>query len=186
VLNFQSLEVSYVHLSTEVPTLAIWLADAPKGMLEVFNEVATAVVLQQFDDYSAIHDSIFVRITDLPVSDSLRSLRQTHLDALVKVCGVVTRRSQVFPQLKLVKFNCVKCGTTVGPYTQNFGAETKPGACPECQSSGPFQLNAEQTVYQNYQRITLQESPGSVPAGRVPRHKEVILFAIFLVQIRCA
>ena len=31
------------------------------------------------------------------------------------------------------------------------------------------------TLYRNYQRITLQESPGTVPAGRLPRHREVIL-----------
>jgi len=30
-------------------------------------------------------------------------------------------------------------------------------------------------VYQNYQKINLQESPGSVPAGRIPRSREVIL-----------
>ena len=30
-------------------------------------------------------------------------------------------------------------------------------------------------MYGNYQKLTLQESPGSVPAGRLPRHKEVIL-----------
>lgn len=32
-----------------------------------------------------------------------------------------------------------------------------------------------QTIYRNYQKMTLQESPGSVPAGRLPRHREVIL-----------
>ena len=32
-----------------------------------------------------------------------------------------------------------------------------------------------QTVYRNFQKLTLQESPGSVPAGRLPRHREVIL-----------
>jgi DNA replicative helicase MCM subunit Mcm2 (Cdc46/Mcm family) len=37
------------------------------------------------------------------------------------------------------------------------------------------QVNASETVYQNYQKLTLQETPGSVPAGRLPRHKEVIL-----------
>ena len=30
-------------------------------------------------------------------------------------------------------------------------------------------------MYRNYQRLTLQESPGSVPPGRLPRHREVIL-----------
>ena len=29
--------------------------------------------------------------------------------------------------------------------------------------------------YRNYQRLTLQEAPGTVPAGRLPRHREVIL-----------
>ncbi len=37
------------------------------------------------------------------------------------------------------------------------------------------QINVQQTIYRNYQKLTLQESPGTVPAGRLPRHKEVIL-----------
>ena len=32
-----------------------------------------------------------------------------------------------------------------------------------------------QTLYKNYQRITMQESPGKVPPGRLPRSKDVIL-----------
>lgn len=35
----------------------------------------------------------------------------------------------------------------------------------------------EQTVYRNYQKVTLQESPGRIPAGRIPRSKEVVLLA---------
>ncbi len=38
-----------------------------------------------------------------------------------------------------------------------------------------LQLNVAETVYRNYQKITVQESPGTVPAGRLPRHKEVVL-----------
>lgn len=34
-----------------------------------------------------------------------------------------------------------------------------------------------QTVYQNYQRIKIQESPGKVAAGRLPRSKDAILLA---------
>ena len=33
----------------------------------------------------------------------------------------------------------------------------------------------QETIYRNYQKLTLQESPGTVPAGRLPRHKEVVL-----------
>ena len=42
-----------------------------------------------------------MRIADLPVSDNLRDIRQQHLNALIKVTGVVTRRTSVFPQLKV-------------------------------------------------------------------------------------
>ena len=31
------------------------------------------------------------------------------------------------------------------------------------------------TLYKNYQRLTIQESPGKVPAGRLPRSKDTIL-----------
>jgi DNA replicative helicase MCM subunit Mcm2 (Cdc46/Mcm family) len=36
-------------------------------------------------------------------------------------------------------------------------------------------VNVQETIYRNYQKLTLQESPGTVPAGRLPRHKEVVL-----------
>ncbi len=39
----------------------------------------------------------------------------------------------------------------------------------------PSYKTAEETVYRNYQRVTIQESPSSVPAGRLPRQKEVVL-----------
>lgn len=32
-----------------------------------------------------------------------------------------------------------------------------------------------QTLYRNYQRISIQESPGTVPPGRIPRSKEILL-----------
>ena len=99
------------------------------------------------------------------------------MGCLVKVTGVVTRRSAVFPQLKICKYNCQNCGYVLGPYTVNGGGETKMKGvqCHSCHAKGPYSLNTEQTAYCNYQKVTLQESPGSVPAGRLPRHKEVIL-----------
>lgn len=79
-------------------------------------------------------------------------------------------------QLLYVMYNCSHCGELLGPYYQdNIQQEVKPTDCPECQSSGPFVLNPEkvysrpaghfrcissQTVYRNYQKVTLQESPG--------------------------
>jgi len=174
-INAESLEVSYDHLSSSKAILAYFLANAPGEMLKLFDEVAMEVTLLHYPDYERIHSEIHVRISELPVHYTLRQLRQTHLDCLVRVSGVVTRRSGVFPQLKYVMFDCNKCGTRLGPFQQESNVEVKISYCQNCQSRGPFNLNSEKTVYRNYQKITLQESPGTVPAGRLPRHREVIL-----------
>ena len=174
-VNAESLEVSFDHLSSSKATLAYFLANAPSEMLKIFDQVAMETTLLHYPDYERIHAEIHVRITDLPVQYTLRQLRQSHLNCLVRVSGVVTRRSGVFPQLKYVKFDCTKCGVTLGPYPQDGSVELRLSFCQMCQSKGPFTLNSEKTVYCNYQKLTLQESPGTVPAGRLPRHREVIL-----------
>lgn len=73
-------------------------------------------------------------------------LREFNLNSLISVTGVVTRRTGVFPQLKLVKFNCAKCGHILGPFQQSHSQEIKVGSCPECDSKGPFVLNTEQVT----------------------------------------
>lgn len=173
--NGCSLHVSYVHLSQHAPILAIWLADVPKAMLALFGEVAKAVVFARSPDYWNIAPEIYVRVTQLPIADSLRELRHVHLNAFVKVSGVITRRTGVFPQLKVVYYNCNRCGAIQGPVHINEAGEAYRGSCSDCQSKGPWTVNSEQTVFRNYQKMTLQEAPGSVPPGRVPRYKDVIL-----------
>lgn len=174
-LNLESLEVSFLHLVDAKAILAFFLANSPASILPVFDEVAFDVILLYYPSYDRIHPEIHVRIADLPTSATLRDLRQSHLNSLVRVSGVVTRRSGVFPQLKYVKFDCLSCGAVLGPFWQDSHQEVKISYCSNCSRRGPFRVNNEQTVYRNYQKMTLQESPGSVPPGRLPRHREVIL-----------
>ncbi|THX41520.1 DNA replication licensing factor mcm2 [Aureobasidium pullulans] len=174
-INAESLEIDYDHLSLTKPTLAYFVANAPTETLSIFDRVAMDVTLYHYPDYERIHSEIHVRIMGVPTAYTLRELRQNHLNCLVRVSGVVTRRTGVFPQLKYIKFDCTKCGVTLGPFPQDSNSEVKISFCQNCQSRGPFTVNSEKTVYRNYQKITLQESPGTVPAGRLPRHREVIL-----------
>lgn len=90
----------------------------------------------------------------------------------------------MFPQLKVMRFNCGKCGAVSQPIAHNSEQPASVGPCNECQSKGPFYLNTEHTVYRNYQKITLQESPSAVPAGRVPRYKEVVLLGDLIDSAR--
>jgi DNA replication licensing factor MCM2 len=186
--NLSTLQVSYLHLMESEPVLAYWLADAPKDMLVVLNEAATRHTLMLFPSYNAIKSEIHVRIGEVPILDSLRDLRRSHLDCFVKVHGVVTRRSAVYPQLQLAYYTCVACKRVQGPFRvegvgQNIANAFQPDSCPtpDCQVAF-FRLHPTQSHYRNVQRVNLQETPGSVPPGRVPRTKE-ILFGDDLIDI---
>ncbi|KAH0992122.1 hypothetical protein GBA52_003605 [Prunus armeniaca] len=74
----------------------------------------------------------------------LQEMKQIHLNTMIRIGGVVTRRSGVFPQLQEVKYDCNKCGAILGPFLQKSYSEVKVGSCPECQSKGPFRVNIEQ------------------------------------------
>ncbi|XP_002740276.1 DNA replication licensing factor mcm2-like [Saccoglossus kowalevskii] len=175
--NKESLVIDYNMLASEEQVLAYFLPEAPAEMLKIFDEAAKEVVLSMFPNYDRIAKEIHVRIAELPLVEELRSLRQLHLNQLIRTGGVVTSSTGILPQLSMIKYDCVKCNFILGPFQQNQNQEVKPGSCPECQSPGPFEINMEQTIYQNYQRITIQESPGKVSAGRLPRSKDAILLA---------
>jgi DNA replication licensing factor MCM2 len=173
--NNQSLDVNYSHINSSNAHLAIWIAQLPAQTLPILNDVAFSLTCEIFPQYSNIYNEIFVRIQNLPILDKLRDLRHYHLNTLIRVRGVLTKRTNVFSQLKKVMFYCGKCGEKIGPFMNNGSEDIKIGSCQSCQSAGPFHINNEETVYRNYQKVTVQESPGTVPPGRIPRQKEVIL-----------
>uniref|UniRef100_H2YWS1 DNA replication licensing factor MCM2 n=1 Tax=Ciona savignyi TaxID=51511 RepID=H2YWS1_CIOSA len=175
--NKESLIVDFHLLANAHEVLAFFLPEAPTEMLQIMDEAAKDVVMSMFPKYENIAKEIHVRISDLPLIEDIRSLRQLHLNQLIRTSGVINSCTTILPQLRLVKFDCPKCGYILGPYFQNQNQEVRPGACPECQSYGPFEINMEHTVYQNYQRISIQESPGKIAAGRLPRSKDAILLA---------
>uniref|UniRef100_A0A2K6FCY3 DNA replication licensing factor MCM2 n=1 Tax=Propithecus coquereli TaxID=379532 RepID=A0A2K6FCY3_PROCO len=175
--NRESLVVNYEDLAAREHVLAYFLPEAPAELLGIFDEAALEVVLAMYPKYGRIATRIHVRISHLPLVEELRSLRQLHLNQLIRTGGVVTSCTGVLPQLSVVKYNCSKCSCVLGPFCQSQNQEVKPGSCPECQSAGPFEVNMEQTIYQNYQRIRIQESPGKVAPGRLPRSKDAILLA---------
>ena len=176
-LNAESLDVSYQHLAESRAILALFLATSPEEIFKIFDIVAMEATELHYPNYSLIHQEIHVRITQFPNLLNLRDLRENNLNSLIKVSGVVTRRTGVFPQLKYIKFDCLKCGVILGPFIQDSNVEVRINFCTNCRLKGPFKLNSEKTLYRNYQRITLQEAPGTVPPGRLPRHREVILLA---------
>jgi DNA replication licensing factor MCM2 len=136
-----------------------------------------------FPRYSDISKETFVRIRELPTLVELRGLRCEHIGHLIKIKGVVTKRTVVYPLLKVAYFSCTKCGEINGPfYYHGMNSVLNIGSCPMCQSNGPYKKETIECIYKNYQRITIQEPPGALPPGRVPRQKEIILTRFIVNQ----
>lgn len=168
-LNFESIEINYLDLAG----LHESLESDPETFIRVLGEVITRLTKMYFPNYYLIKPLIHARINNLPVIEEIRGLRNNHLNKLVRINGVVTRRSGVFSLYSIVKFTCTKCKATFGPF---IGKNLKPTSCFECQGSGPFIVNTSETIYKDFQKITVQEIPGTVPSGSLPRSKDVLLY----------
>ena len=169
------------------PMLAQWVADYPSKVLPVLHETALKLTKERYEGYKANNREVFVRIEGFPVKDHIRDLRGFHMNRLVNISGVITKRTSVMPCLRLLYLDCLRCGYLVGPKEVNASdgsTDVNPGSCPECQGRGPFSVNRDETVYRNFQRVVVQETPGSVPAGRMPRSKEVTLTSDLVDSVR--
>ncbi|EFC38577.1 predicted protein [Naegleria gruberi] len=171
--NKKSIVVNFTDLSV-APHLLLLLTDLPDATIELMEEAVNRIVELQYPNY--VGDDFHIRIKNLPTVESIRDLRHSSLNQLISVRGVVTRRTAMFPQLKFVKYDCVKCGESLSPIiVRNASDVSKPSSCPGCAGKNCFIINEAKTIYSNYQKITIQEPPGTVPAGRIPRSKDVIL-----------
>ncbi|GAB1220732.1 hypothetical protein ENUP19_0057G0066 [Entamoeba nuttalli] len=175
--NSGSLDVSFLHLAKSSKLLAQWIVLCPSSVIPIFSEAATQATLLLYPDYKDIRKQVNVRIVDYTTRIAIRDLRHCHINTLIRVVGIVTRVTAIFPQLKAVKYICSVCQARLGPYFINKEMNKVPQlqVCTVCQSKGPFSIDVQNTIYQNYQKITIQEPPNSVSAGNVPRTKDVIL-----------
>ncbi|KAH3755945.1 MCM family protein [Pelomyxa schiedti] len=209
--NKCSLVINFAHLTWWRKQMAEWLVDLPSIMIPIFSEAAQEVVEQRVPEYRQIHSVIHTRFSNLLISIPIRNLRYEHFNHLIRIVGVVTRRTAVYPQLQVVKYTCPSCNIVIGPFrmsqdTYSSGFASAPASddivdtssgissssvgvgrnsssgsrqpishCPGCQSRGPFKINTQATTYRNYQCATVQESPNSVPPGRLPRSRDIVL-----------
>jgi DNA replication licensing factor MCM2 len=125
-----------------------------------------------------------VAIHSFPLLERIRDFRCNHLNKLVNVEGVVTKRGLVQNQVKRLHLRCAKCNYPSGPFDVTEESDLRPGSCIECQSKGPWRVDRQKTLYRNHQKVTLQESPSSVEPGKMPRQKEVVLTGDLVDTVR--
>ncbi|KAH8075599.1 hypothetical protein JL721_1613 [Aureococcus anophagefferens] len=115
----------------------------------------------------------------------LRDLRSDKVGSLVRCRGVVTRTSDVRPELLAGSFLCLKCGLQADDVEQQL-RYTTPTICrnPQCNnaSAAAWQLQMERSRQRT--GSAAQEAPDEIPAGSLPRSMDVLVRDEMVEQVK--
>ncbi|CDP04108.1 unnamed protein product [Coffea canephora] len=128
---------------------------------------------------------INVAFYNLPLVKRLRELATSEVGKLVSVTGVVTRTSEVRPELLQGTFKCLDCGNVVKNVEQQF-KYTEPIICVNatCQNRTKWALLRQDSKFADWQRVRMQETSKEIPAGSLPRSLDIILRHDIVEQAR--
>ncbi|KAI3964497.1 hypothetical protein MKW92_005007 [Papaver armeniacum] len=119
---------------------------------------------------------INIAFYNIPLLKRLRELSTAEIGKLVSITGVVTRTSEVRPELLQGTFKCLDCGGVVKNVDQQF-KYTEPIICvnPTCSNRARWVLIRQDSKFADWQRVRMQETSKEIPAGSLPRSLDVIL-----------
>jgi replicative DNA helicase Mcm len=178
VTGERSVVIDYNELLDFDPQLARQILDEPEDCLKTASEAAKAIVdLEDRDYVTKIVESgheFKARLRNVTTGKvKLRMIRANHIGKLIMVDGIITRVSEVKPQLTVALFEC-SCGNKI-PVDQFEGRFTPPTACSACRREGPFNLIVEESKFVDWQKIRIQEMPEELPPGQMPRSLDAII-----------
>ena len=130
-------------------------------------------------------EGLRLRVVGLPPTAvrPVRAIRETDLNHLIAVDGIVRRVTEVRPQIREAVFECVACRTKFHePQDEASLVFREPLECPEAQGGcgktqgrTRFRLVPEESTYVDAQRIEVQERPETLKHGAHPQGLSVLL-----------
>ncbi|CAL9119348.1 unnamed protein product [Musa textilis] len=119
---------------------------------------------------------INVAFYNIPLLKRLRDLTTSEIGKLTSVMGVVTRTSEVRPELLQGTFKCLECGGVIKNVEQQY-KYTEPIICMNatCANRNKWALLRQESKFTDWQRVRMQETSKEIPAGSLPRSLDVIL-----------
>ncbi|MQL92941.1 hypothetical protein Taro_025561 [Colocasia esculenta] len=128
---------------------------------------------------------INVAFYNIPLLKRLRELSTSEIGKLISVMGVVTRTSEVRPELLTGTFKCLDCGAVIKNVEQQF-KYTEPVICTNatCSNRNKWALLRQESKFADWQRVRVQETSKEIPAGSLPRSLDIILRHEIVEQAR--
>jgi len=172
----KSVVIDFNELLRFDPQLAKQITDKPEWLKQASDAIKDVVDLEDHDYVLRVLEKgaeFKARLRNLEEKVNLRMIRANHIGKLIMVDGIVTRVSEVKPQLISAMFQC-NCGQKT-EVLQVEGRYTPLATCPACKRDGPFTLIAEDSTFVDWQKIRIQEMPEELPPGQMPRSIDVIV-----------
>jgi replicative DNA helicase Mcm len=163
----KSLVVEFEHLLELDMELSKALLESPNDFLEASDAVLTEITKLP---------GMRLRVKGLDKSTVIRDIRAAQVGKFIQVEGILTRSSEVKPEVKEAVFKCLRCGE-LNHVMQIDEVFREPLICenPNCNMRGPFKLEVESSEFRDWQSVRIQERPESLRGGRMPRQLDCII-----------
>ncbi len=177
----RSLEVAFGAIDAADTGLADLLLERPEEVLVSGVQAMRELLPVAGPDAEGLR----LRVLGLPSTASrlVREIRESDLNHLIAVDGIVRRVSEVRPQIRDAVFECIACRTKFHePQDESSLVFREPLECPEAQGGcgktqgrTRFRLVPEESTYVDAQRIEVQERPETLKHGAHPQGLSVLL-----------
>ncbi len=177
----RSLEVPFATLDEVDTALADLLLERPDEVIDA----GVRAMRELLPVAGPEADGLRLRIVGLPATAHriIRAIRETDLNRLVAIDGIVRRVTEVRPQIRDAVFECVACRTKFHEpqdeaslvFREPLECPESQGGCGKTQGRTRFRLVAEESAYVDAQRIEIQEHPESLRHGAHPQGLAVLL-----------
>ncbi|NIQ06320.1 MAG: hypothetical protein GWO20_11535 [Candidatus Korarchaeota archaeon] len=168
----RSLVVDYPDLALDRPEIATTLYSNPKKIIQTFKSAlreSLEIVNEDLEGPEIRKHR--VRIKGIKKEVKIRDLfRADLIGKLVSFKGIIVKATKVRPKLTRGMFKCKSCGHEF-PHSFPSGFFHTPRICPEdgCDNTRSFKLLKQGREFEEFQTLTLQESPEEVPPGELPQ-----------------
>lgn len=183
-----TLYVDFSHVMQFDDTLQQAISDEYLRFEPYLKNACKRFVMQHRPTYIADDDpnkDVNIAFYNIPTLRRLRDLTTAEIGKLVSVSGVVTRTSEVRPELLQGTFKCLDCGGVIKNVEQQF-KYTQPIICVNatCSNRDRWALLRQESKFADWQRVRMQETSKEIPAGSLPRSLDVILRHEIVEQAR--
>jgi DNA replication licensing factor MCM4 len=138
----------------------------PQEVIPAFDTALNELYFSKFPDDMLPHQ-IQVRPFNVDRITSMRSLNPTDIDQMITMTGMITRLSNIIPEMEEAFFKCNVCHATCAVKLDR-GRIMEPTLCKNCNTNHSYVIIHNRCTFYDKQVVKLQESPDEMPPGETP------------------